>query len=398
MQQRGKNMLKQPITHQNLVLLDFMDDRQKDKVLALYTSLLSSGISAQKIVELYKVVSGAPGLSQSDLVMLRSRRNEFLRDRRKTILEQIIDLDDELTIAERYLGEPPIPPQNLDALRTNGRFLLTGIQEGALLVERVDAHEQIENFIVDEEAQRLMSEKGITPWTAKKSLEIVRRSKGRLLKRSLDEILELFKSFSTFKPQDIGQYLGIGDSHEILKILSCYNGKEIIDAVLLVNPTLRGARSFYLLSNCTRLQEVLPRLGSIYDSLKEGNISYFDASRFLMNRHLPTYHELFDPIIETVFERREDGTYTKDSFELFKAKSEEYRFKEIKILFSEDAECVSRALSRLESYRGIFTITIDVTNAKSRKPSSPNVIYMFKCNHNGGVDITGLKRELGLNT
>ena len=375
-----------------------MDDRQKDKVLALYTSLLSSGISAQKIVELYKTVSSAPGLSQSDLVMLRSRRNEFLRDRRKTILEQIIDLDDELTIAERYLGEPPIPPQNLDALRTNGRFLLTGIQEGALLVKGVDAHEQIENFIVDEEARMLMSEKGITPWTAKKSLEIVRRSKGRLLKRSLDEILELFKSFSTFKPQDIGQYLGIGDSHEILKILSCYNGKEIIDAVLLVNPTLRGARSFYLLSNCTRLQEVLPRLGSIYDSLKEGNISYFDASRFLMNRHLPTYHELFDPIIETVFERREDGTYTKDSFELFKAKSEEYRFKEIKILFSEDAECVSRALSRLESYRGIFTIPIDVTNAKSRKPSSPNVIYMFKCNHNGGVDITGLKRELGLNT
>ena len=81
-----------------------MDDGQKDNVLALYTSLLFSGISAQKIVELYKVVSGAPGLSQSDLVMLRSRRNEFLRDRRKTILEQIIDLDDELTIAERYLG------------------------------------------------------------------------------------------------------------------------------------------------------------------------------------------------------------------------------------------------------------------------------------------------------
>jgi len=370
------------------------------------------------------------GISGENPVKIRAITREFLRERKKALLEEIMIRDEELALIERGLPlegtaeeeeavlteqiasliqkpnglgvtENERQPLDLSGLVTKYSQTVTAVNSGGSIVKPLQQRrlKDEEDIITVPQTREILNKKGIT--IVDKLIPIARINReGDISKRLIYSIVSFLEDNHLLDVKVVKERIGSELSQDgAINILSCTRHLGIRDLVPLVNPYYRLHHVFYIIGNDVSLDNILPQLICIRDSLGEGNYSYYRISEFLINnRRMPANHELFDPVIDTAFVIREDGTYVKEFFGPFEKRTRGYRFMHIKNLFSFEEGLAEKALEQLAKYDGELVIPIDVSGAPSLRPESPTVIYMFKCDEKGYVDLDLLKRELGLNT
>lgn len=404
-----------------------MDDYER-----LYAELIinvgeKKDVSAKRTLELYLLVY-KNDLPEEVRVRIRTLTSDLLRERKKALLEEILIRDDELMLIERGLPfeteeketivtQRSIPLQETDTTSQPSKRYASAEQiQGLIRVMRDGEHRLSINPILPgvaaepprvprsdfclsrDEAHARIEKGGIRDPLAKRILAIIRTdASGYFSESCVDLTLSVLKEYEFVNMRILKERFGVDIwEKDVPDFLSCARHLGIQNLPNITNPYHRLSK-IYVIKRGTVLRDILPDLNHIVTSLSDGNCSYYSVSEFLFkNRRLPTHHELFDPVIETVFNTTDCGTYTRESFETFESRSRGYRFNPIKQVFSTDQNVVNMALEALRRYDGELVLSIDLTRAESRKPEFPSIIYMFKCDERGVVPIDQLKRELEL--
>ena len=341
-----------------------MDDYER-----LYASLIvnvgeKKDVPAGRVLDLYKLVY-REDLPEEVRVRIRALTGEFLRERKRALLEEIVIRDEELTLIDRglpfetaegdekiatttqtlvlvqipivpHLGETRSEGQNLDlsalaskfsqkvtADATSQKVVSTRINQnlcesggdqqagtiilggsGRKIVTRpiqVLPHDS-SNLIEEHEAKLMLYAHFNDNERVGSLLPLPRRDgNGMVVRESVQQVIEIFQKYSSVDFHVINARLGLEGYANLVDILSCYRGEEIRDLVRIVNPYLRLRKLHYIILNSSQIEDVLPRLKEIKSSLGEGHISYNEVSKVLQRYRMPFDHELFDPVIETVF-------------------------------------------------------------------------------------------------
>ena len=216
-----------------------------------------------------------------------------------------------------------------------------------------------------------------------------------VLKDHFDRVMEMVKTYSSLKIEKVLEMLGFEDISYTLNVLSSYPNPDIKDLVRVINPYFRYSKTFYVIKDNFPLNGLSEPLESISNSLKEGDFSYRGISQALQERRMPANNPHFDQVVELMFEKNANGTFTKESTEDFRAKTRGYRFMKITSLFDNDRQKIDKNLGALKGYHGGLVIPIDLTQSFLFQPGTPEVMYLFRCSESGLVNIETLEKELG---
>lgn len=193
-----------------------------------------------------------------------------------------------------------------------------------------------------------------------------------------------------------GADLGVKKQEEVLKIVSCYQGREIRDAVKEIRPEKRYDASLYLQQENISLEMLMEPLRRIQTSLQEGNISYMQVVFLLDRKMIPGDAPFFNSLIESQLDMNPDGTYSPGSFTELQERTEGYRYLPSRVLVGEDKRKLTDFFHALKEYRGNLAITIDLTQAPSFTRGQKENVFLFKCNERSNVDIKALGEAVGM--
>ena len=216
-----------------------------------------------------------------------------------------------------------------------------------------------------------------------------------VLKDHFDRVMQITKTYSSLKIEKVLEMLGFESIPYTLNVLSSYPNPDIKDLVRVINPYFRYSKTFYVIKDNFPLNGLSEHLESISNSLKEGDFSYRGISQVIQERRMPANNPHFDQVVELMFEKNANGTFTKETTEEFRAKTRGYRFMKITNLFDNDRQKIDRNLGALKGYHGELVIPIDLTQSSLFQPGTPEVMYLFRCSESGLVNIETLEKELG---
>jgi len=176
----------------------------------------------------------------------------------------------------------------------------------------------------------------------------------------------------------ISQELNVYNPKDVLRILSSFPGDEIKEIVKELNPQERYNKQIYIMQKNAPFPDVLTRLKRIRDSLNQPHFAYADLLEILKGKELHPNSSYFDIVVRTLFARRPEGTYDRDSVQKFNQESEKYKFAQLRKLLNYDLSRIPEFVEALEKYDGPLILKYPVSGDLIQSPNDPTHIYLFK--------------------
>ncbi|MBU2616111.1 MAG: hypothetical protein KKC19_03330 [Nanoarchaeota archaeon] len=365
-------------------------------------------IPARRIAEIRQALLLPPNLDEETSDSIKELALSFLEERKAYLLEELKYIGEKSNGKEKGISSVPKKDALESVVKTPKdepksqlpKIDVTAIKD-AMLGGNKDPLFLYPDLIREEDAKRYLHELIHDKKIELAAYDLLGKGKTKegqtVFRNHLEEFRKFYEDYDYLDILGFMKILEESSSLEVVQILSSYPRKEILDLVKIINPYDRGRKDFFGIRRDVSKEDVLPKLVEIQKALKEGHLSYYDVSKVIsQERRMESNHPLFEPVIETVFKRRGDGTYDEGSVGKFCDETEGYRFKMLKRILNFHKPSIDLLAEGLKYYKGSLTKMIDILNAPSRKTEDPTEIHMFRCDEKGIIDIESLVKEFGL--
>jgi len=213
---------------------------------------------------------------------------------------------------------------------------------------------------------------------------------------AIERFISLTEGYTPFNLNAVENELHVS-AQEALRITSSYPGEEIREIIRRVNPNMRHQKQIFLIKKGISVVNIAESLKRIYAAMGQGHYAQLDTDSVLLEKKLHPGANYFDLARESIFERRPDGTYSKESVAAFRGKSEGYRFTRLRDLIEGETTPLQELVEALNRCEDDIVLKFQVKEEFYHGlPFFNDQMYMFRHDSGGRVDTRSLSKALGI--